>query len=456
MINIQNKTLCCGCSACAQCCPKHSITMAADEEGFLYPQVHKDTCIDCGLCEKVCHELHPFATREPLKVMAAINKDDEVRMASSSGGMFFLLAQQVINAGGVVFGAKYDSDWQVFITYASTMEEVKAFMGSKYVQARTEDSYIDCEKFLKSGRKVLYSGSPCQVAGLKHFLRREYDNLITVDFVCHGMPSPKVWGRYLSEIVASVRLLANEKSSKGRKLWKKTCFDISYDKSERKVSLSVVFNKSHYMNAFLHDMILRPSCYDCKAKCGRSRSDITIADYWGIQIEHPEMYDDKGTSLLIVNTDRGAQCLPLEQCRLLESKLERTKKYNGGLASRISVHHCRKKFFKRLDGTKSVNRLIDRTVFAPTDGLKAHIYFILKKYYYKFLTWRHNVKVWMKSPYCQVSKQNNSVKQEKKKFEALIRDAKPILENGKITDVQFRSKIKGWQNYHMTITIKGD
>lgn len=168
MIQITNKIDCCGCSACAMKCPKHCITMQADNEGFLYPVVNEADCIDCGLCEKVCHELHPYEERKPQNVYAAINKDEEIRLKSSSGGIFYLLAEKTITEGGVVFGARFDDQWQVVIDYADTLEGIKPFMGSKYLQARTATAFKDAEAFLKQGRKVLFSGSPCQIAGLHH------------------------------------------------------------------------------------------------------------------------------------------------------------------------------------------------------------------------------------------------------------------------------------------------
>lgn len=200
MINITNKYNCCGCGACAQCCPKQCITLDVDKEGFSYPVVDTSVCVDCGLCEQVCPFLHPYEKREPLRTLAAYNTQEEVRMQSSSGGIFSLLAEKVIQEGGVVFGARFDENWQVTIDYTESIDGLSAFRGSKYVQARTGDTFKQCESFLKADRKVLYSGTPCQVAGLKHFLRKEYGNLLTVDFVCHGVPSPKVWGLYLTQL----------------------------------------------------------------------------------------------------------------------------------------------------------------------------------------------------------------------------------------------------------------
>lgn len=202
MIRIYNKHDCCGCNSCVQRCPKSSITMREDEEGFLYPDVDESTCIDCGLCETVCPVIHQSTVRKPIAVCAAKNKDEKIRLSSSSGGAFTALAESVIDEDGVVFGAKFDEDWSVVHDYMETREGLAAFRGSKYVQSRIGDSFKKAEQFLKAGRKVLFSGTPCQIAGLKRFLRKEYDNLLTVDFICHGVPSPGVWREYLKEETA--------------------------------------------------------------------------------------------------------------------------------------------------------------------------------------------------------------------------------------------------------------
>lgn len=202
MIHITDKQDCCGCNSCVQCCPKSCITMCEDEEGFLYPEVDENVCVDCGLCEKVCPVLHQAEDRKPLAVYAAKNKNEEIRRQSSSGGVFTALAEEVIKDGGVVFGARFDEHWEVKHDYTETVEGLSIFRGSKYVQSRIEDCYQKVEQFLRAGRKVLFSGTPCQVAGLKLFLRKEYNYLLTVDFICHGVPSPGVWREYLKEETA--------------------------------------------------------------------------------------------------------------------------------------------------------------------------------------------------------------------------------------------------------------
>lgn len=359
MIEITNPADCCGCAACLHRCPKHCITLQEDEEGFLYPKVDKDTCIDCGLCSKVCHELHPYEARLPLKVLAAINKDEEIRLQSSSGGIFYLLAEKTIAEGGVVFGARFDEDWQVYITYAETMEDVPPFMGSKYVQARTENSYEDTERFLKVGRKVLYSGAPCQVAGLKHYLRKEYENLTTVDFVCHGVPSPKVWGLYLKEVTEAANHITDIQFRNKQEGWKRFNFKLSYLEQEKSVILSSSMWENHFMCAFLSDMILRPSCYNCQAKGGRSHSDITIADYWGVGDEHPNMDDDKGTGLVLVNTLKGSAALDWEKVAFETSTYEQALRHNLAIKYSAIQHPKRTKFFKKIDTAKSIIDLID-------------------------------------------------------------------------------------------------
>lgn len=199
MIKITDKSRCCGCESCRSVCPKKCISMKADKEGFLYPEVDLSQCVDCKLCEKVCPVLHPALLDRKPKVFAGINNDIKIRLQSSSGGIFTLLAEQILHKGGIVFGACFDEHWNVVHSYTDTIEGLEHFRGSKYVQSYVGDSFVQVKKFLDEGREVLFSGTPCQIAGLKNFLRKPYHNLLTVDVVCHGVPSPKVWQSYLYE-----------------------------------------------------------------------------------------------------------------------------------------------------------------------------------------------------------------------------------------------------------------
>ena len=199
MIKILDKKDCCGCNACVQKCPKHCITMKEDKEGFLYPNVDENVCIDCHICEKVCPVLNQNMERMPLNVYVGKNPNEEIRIKSSSGGLFTMLAEQVIDDIGVVFGATFNEKWTVVHDYVETKEGLAKFRGSKYVQSNIGNSFKKAMDFLNEGRKVLFSGTPCQIAGLKNYLRKDYDNLITVDFICHGVPSPGVFRTYLQE-----------------------------------------------------------------------------------------------------------------------------------------------------------------------------------------------------------------------------------------------------------------
>lgn len=362
MINIEDKHNCCGCGACAQKCPKQCITLKQDSEGFLYPEVDTEKCIDCGLCEKVCPVQHPYEARKPLQTLASINKDEKIRLESSSGGIFTLLADSVIHQGGVVFDARYDEEWQVTLDYTESIEGLAAFRESKYVQARTGETFKQCEKFLKEGRKVLFSGTPCQIAGLKHFLNKEYDNLLTVDVVCHGTPSPKVWNLYLTEVAGSVLNITKVSMRDKSSGWKQFSFVMTYnnknEKNDGAFTLSVPFNRNDYMQAFLKNMILRPSCYACVCKELKSGSDITIADYWGIQSVAPEMNDDKGTGLVLINTEKGRECFGQLDLRRRVTTFEEACRCNRTILRSASLWYRRKRFFKDLDNALSVIELI--------------------------------------------------------------------------------------------------
>lgn len=301
MINIIDRHNCCGCSACAQRCPRQCITMHEDEEGFLYPLLDANTCINCGVCETVCPVLNQSQEHKPLECYAAKNPNEDVRAKSSSGGIFLALAYSIIQEGGVVFGARYDKEWEVIHTSARTFEEIDAFRGSKYVQSKIGSTFKEAELYLKEGRKVLFSGTPCQIAALYKYLRKRYDNLLTIDVVCHGVPSPKVWRDYVATLpLAGVKEIRMKDKSTG---WR--AYSFSLIDSNGNISLSVRAAANKYLMAFTRNLILRPSCFACPAKSGKSQSDITLADYWGIEKLFPSMDDNKGTSFVCANTVKG-------------------------------------------------------------------------------------------------------------------------------------------------------
>ena len=382
MIRISDSSRCCGCSACVQRCPKQCISLREDAEGFLYPEVDTSHCVNCGLCEQVCPELHADAERQPLQTFAAINPDAGVRLASSSGGVFTALAEVVIDAGGVVFGAAFDAHWEVRHRYAETREELAAFRGSKYVQSVIGDTFLQAERFLKSGRQVLFSGTPCQIAGLRRFLRRDYDLLLCVDFICHGVPSPGVFRVYLAEKMAKIARKGEEKyrfafstipsipkadalaARLGCRIedirfrdktngWKKYRFALSLSKASaagEKIQFCALngFTENAFMQAFLRDLILRPSCYACPAKCFRSGSDLTLGDYWGVEHEAPHLDDDGGTSLVFVNSERGQHFLSSLPFAFHSQPFERVHAHNSSISASVNRPINRKFFFMML------------------------------------------------------------------------------------------------------------
>lgn len=302
MIKVINKNQCCGCAACVQTCPRQCIQMVEDKEGFSYPVVDNSKCVDCKLCEKVCPYLNETEERMPLDVEVAYNQDDQTRMASSSGGIFSILAEYVIKSGGVVFGARFDSHWNVIHDCGETEDVISVFRGSKYIQSKIGDSYRKAKQILESGRCVLFSGTPCHIFALKNYLRKEYRNLFTIDIVCHGVSSPLVWKDYLKYINPNnERIVAINMRDKTRG-WFKYSYKIA---SESKCLFDDYAENSEYLRMYINGFIIRPSCFNCPVKGGRSHSDITLADAWGIKEVYPEMYDEKGLSVICINTDAG-------------------------------------------------------------------------------------------------------------------------------------------------------
>lgn len=296
---------CTGCAACASICPTNSITMREDKEGFLQPHIDMDTCIRCHKCEKSCPIIKPIdiPTDFETQAYAAINKDEAVRMRSTSGGVFYALARWTIEQGGVVFGARFNENWEVVHDYTEAIEGIESFMRSKYVQSRIGDTYKQTKDFLKAGRQVLYVGTPCQIAGLQMFLGKDYESLIMVDFICHGIPSPGVWREYLKEVCENDKILDVHFRDK-RNGW----LPIANRNITIRTNTNIVF-ENRMENAFLRtfhgDMSLRRACYACAFKQYHRSADITLADFWGIDNIRPNFCDDKGTSLVLIHSKKG-------------------------------------------------------------------------------------------------------------------------------------------------------
>lgn len=418
MIKIIHKKDCCGCSACVQSCPKQCIKLYEDEEGFLYPKVETSICIDCGLCERVCPVFNQSEERTPIEAFAAKNPNEEIRRESSSGGIFTLLAEQIIDAGGVVFGVKWNEHFEAVHAYTETKEGLADFRGSKYVQSQTGYTFKQAEEFLKQGRQVLYSGTPCQIAALKLYLRKDYENLLAVDIICHGAPSPGVFRWYLSEeiakeaarqsgkkiqfrsslpisSIAKADVLAHQQGFEIEDIrfrdkrfgWKKYSFVLSLrllsesldDGEKNSVSLSYTLHENAFMKGFLRNIYLRPSCYACPAKSGKSGSDITLADYWGIQDLMPNIDDDRGISAIIVNTEKGRKKMQAITAELYPAPYEDICIKNPSLLHSYSIPVNRSSFFE--SNNKAFHKRIEViSRIHLKQRIKIKVYDILSKF----------------------------------------------------------------------------
>jgi coenzyme F420-reducing hydrogenase beta subunit len=306
---------CCGCGACANVCPAGCIEMQPDELlAFPNPNIAEASCLNCGKCREVCPVLNPFVpdSAKTPEAYAAYALDDDLRMESSSGGVFSLLAEKIIQEeAGVVFGALFDDDMRVKHDFATSTEGLAKFRGSKYVQSDTGKTYKQAKEFLDDGKTVLYSGTPCQIEGLKRFLGRNYEKLLTIDLICHGVASPALWAKYVCE-----KCEKNDKKIKTAFFRDKKygwfsasaaagvsgSMKLTYSDGSQEVTPCL---SDSYLYLFLKNAFLRESCYHCKAKKTNRASDITIADFWSVESLCPEMFDGKGTSLVVLHSERG-------------------------------------------------------------------------------------------------------------------------------------------------------
>lgn len=343
MIKIEDKSKCSGCHSCYNVCPKQCITMIEDQEGFWYPEVDKNQCIDCGLCEKRCPILNDMNVDNQPQAYACYNKDESIRKESSSGGVFTLLATLVIENGGIVYGASFNDKNMVEHIEINNVNDLCKLRGSKYVQSRIRDTYSRVREYLNQGRLVYFSGTPCQIDGLLAYLNKKYENLILQDIVCHGVPSPKVWKKYLEQfnIEKDAKILFRDKSTG----WDSYSFTI--DQKDKFTQLS---SQNEYMKVFLKNLCLRPSCYNCHSKSLHRNSDITLADFWGINNICPELYDNKGTSLVFINSEKGNELFNRIK-KNIEYKavnINEASKYNPSSYQSVSLPKNRSKYMENI------------------------------------------------------------------------------------------------------------
>lgn len=380
-----DKIECVGCEACKNICPTNCITMIYDNEGFLYPDVDIEKCISCGRCKSVCQEIghNKREEFETLQVYAVKNKNESCRYQSSSGGFFYEIANWVIKNKGIVYGAAFDKQFSVKHIGIETVDDIKYLMGSKYVQSSIGNTYIDAENELKKERWVLYTGTPCQIDGLNAYLERKYDKLISLSVICHGVPSPKVWERYLQlkkgQYFENNILGVNFRDKTNG--WKHFGLKIQFDNAEYEMSHKMDL----YMQGFLQDLYLRRSCYECPSKGVSLSSDFLLGDFWGIDNVLESFNDDCGVSAVIINTDKATVLWENIKDQFIYKKVRYTDvlKYNSALEKSIKMNLKRERFFIELQETSLVeesirNNLVETTIQDESRG--KYQYPIIYKY----------------------------------------------------------------------------
>jgi len=336
--------------------------MKEDREGFLQPHIDTNTCIGCHKCEKTCPIITPLKipTDFETQAYAAINKDEAVRMRSSSGGMFHALAKWTIEQGGVVFGARFNEQWEVVHDYTESTEGIEPFMRSKYVQSRIGDTFKQAKQFLDSGRQVLFVGTPCQIGGLKSYLHKDYDNLLAVDLICHGVPSPKVWREYLNETLRGDTLLDFNFRDKKDGWLNFQCVTTTTSNNTRREQQMA----NTYYRGFINGIYQRPSCYECNFKTLHRCSDITFADAWGIQHYFPQMFDNKGSSLVLVHSFKAHKFFSrISNCQFESVDLNQQPHWNPSIIKCVrNSRYKRWRFFflYRLCGFKAASFYMDK------------------------------------------------------------------------------------------------
>lgn len=353
MINIQDKKNCTSCFACYNICPKNAIIMKEDKEGFKYPVIDEEKCVKCGLCEKVCPVINSrlkLEREEKPEVYAAWSKDEFTRIDSTSGGVFSEFARNIYHKGGYVCGAIYNKENMVEHILSNDENDLDNIRSSKYLQSDINNIYKKIKEKLEADKIVLMCGSPCQIAGLYNFLGKEYVNLYTCDFICRGMNSPKIFKGYLKS-------LESKYNSKVKKIkfknkihgWHNFSTRIDFENGKKYIGGRYV---DSYMLGYLrYNAFMRPSCYDCKFKGLPKKSDITLADFWGIENIAPEMDENKGTSMILINSSKGKLLFDEIKANIKYKQIKSDKVFKDNVCNTTSPEktEARRKVFENID-----------------------------------------------------------------------------------------------------------
>ena len=342
-----SKSECCACTACEHACPVKAIKFSSDKEGFMYPSIDKNLCTNCRLCERVCPIEHPdYNNNEKPEVYAALLKDIEQRKQSSSGGLFYAIACWILKQGGKVYGATIDANHQVKHIGVDNLEDLYLLRGSKYVQSDLQHVYADIKNELKNARWCYFVGTGCQVAGLKAFLRKDYE---TSDLVCHGVPSQWLFDQHIQYLEEEHHGKVSDYKFRNNEAWG-VCeiFNLTHPEGKVKTIKYPSYSLSPFLYSFMCAMTYRYSCYNCKFARIPRQGDITLADYWGVQHFFPEMYSNNGVSLVLVNSKKGNNIFVfLEQdIDVKRSNLEDGAKFNANLINKTKKHPNRDMAYK--------------------------------------------------------------------------------------------------------------
>ncbi len=357
MISVYDRdTECCGCEACRQICPKQCITMLPDDKGFIYPKINQSACIDCKLCQSVC-PLHSTVEAQPNdNCYIYLNNDEKYRLQCASSGAFESLCKSFAgsNKEVVVFGCEMSDDFQVMHSYCLNYKGIDRFKKSKYLQSKIGDSFIHAKRFLQEGKFVIFSGVPCQVYGLKKFLRKNYDNLLLIDLLCHGIPSQKVFNSYIRSLQFAYGKKVIKYNFRHKEIymgkWQNLSVKATFSNGK---DVSLNCSEDLYMVGFLSGLFNRDCCYECKFASTSRCSDLTIGDFWGISEYNPEYDESKtnGTSLIIASTEKGRMVLKnLDDGSIEEVPLSLAIPFNGQLTAPQKIHDKRNLFFSNLKG----------------------------------------------------------------------------------------------------------
>lgn len=377
---LEESYYCTGCGACANACPMTCIYMEENEEGFLYPTVNSEKCMNCGLCKKVCPVLEDEKEKSNIKAYAVYNQERDVVLQSSSGGVFTAIARQLIQQGGAVYGAAFQKDLTVTHLRAETEEELAAFRGSKYVQSIIGNVYKRVKVDLNKRKKVLFSGTPCQVAALKKYLGKDYENLISVDIICHSVPSPKVWKQYVREWQEREKKKISEVVFRDKRNgWQQYYFCM---KKEDGTEIAELGRENAYMKAFIQGLSTRESCYNCKFKGKKRMSDLTLGDFWGIENTYPEAYNPDGTSLVLVNSNKGQKILDALDNEVIVKNVDmRVALSQNNAYWSVAKPHKKREWFLKEVGQVPIEEMV-RKILTPTLQER------MKRLWYKSILWR--------------------------------------------------------------------